>query len=193
MRMKTYLLGLVFAVVGICVLQSALSSNSSAIQQSSPLGDQMIPEPQNPYCSSVPFQFPVPEVECPDDGYYYQVNVVCEAACADAYQHKMVEIYNEACDKWSRSDQEYLLDCRLAIHAYDACAAHAHTLYDLELCRDQMIADFNKALNKLKARREDIKHDVDSQSASAKTDFQLCAHDCCERVGKKKAGSVEPK
>jgi hypothetical protein len=191
MKMKTYLLMLALGFVCLCVLQGALSP---VVQQTSPLGDQMIPDPQNPYCCSIPLQFPPPAIQCPDNEFYYELDIVCATFCVQEYQDKMIQIYNDACTKWSRNDQAYVDDCKMAIHNYEICAAHAHNPVQLDLCRDQMIADFNKALKKLNAARADIKRDVDAKSASAVVDFNLCIHDCCHIVGhKKKAEEVEPK
>ena len=182
--MKAYLLGAVFAFL----------STLSPVQQTSPNGDQMIPDPQNPYCCSIPLQIPPPPIQCPDNEFYYELDIVCATFCTDAYKQAMVQIYNDACTKLSRNDQAYVDDCKAAIHNYEICAAHAHTMFELDMCREQLIADFNKALKKLNTNRDSIKHDVDTKSASAVVDFNLCIHDCCIIVGhKKKADGVEPK
>jgi hypothetical protein len=142
-----------------------------------------VPGPANPYCGKQPSDFPVPEVVCPDDGYYI-VDLACIQACDDAYKAKMVEIYNTACNKYDSANENYKLCFRLAIHAYDACAAQAQTLYDLEVCRNTMISSVTDCITTLNSTRAGIAANVAADTATAAAKFQDCAKDCCKKVGK---------
>jgi hypothetical protein len=176
-----YLFGIACLVLGSMAMSSASPVAATSIVQASSQ-QPTVPGPSNPYCGKKPADFAMPDVVCPDDGYY-TVDAACVAACDETYKAKMVEIYNSACTKYDNANEAYKLCFRLAIHAYDACAAAATTLPELEACRNTMISSVTDCITTLNSTRAGIAANVDVDTTAAKSAFQACASACCKKSG----------
>jgi len=165
-------------LTSICVLLFAYTQTTPASMPLTPIH----PYPPNPYCNRTLDSFSMPVVECPNDGFMYQVNLECIDRCLATYRACMLQAFDTACDQYNQANINYETAMRLSLQEYDLCFAAAQTVIEREACRTTVLRNFNEALQVLDQDRDTIETDFVINTHECKRQFGLCAGDCCIKV-----------